>query len=127
MLHTTAFCVACVATLAGFSHAQQPVGAAPVPAVQINAPANSKFVEDFGKHWTTAKNLAVAVADAMPADDYGFKPTPEEMNFADLIVHITQANYGYCAFVADAKSPYAEPAPGAKIDKAVTVRQLGES
>lgn len=128
MLHKIAVIVACVATFAGVGHAQQTVSASPTPAVQTNAlPGTNKFVADFNQHWTTARNLAIAVADAMPTDNYAFRPTPEEMSFGDLIVHITQANYGYCAFVADAKPPYVEPAAGAKIDKAVAVRQLGES
>jgi hypothetical protein len=74
------------------------------------AASSSPFVKSFEAHWATAKTLAIAVADAMPADQYAFKPNPDEMSFGEQIVHIAQSNYGYCAFIADAKSPYVEPA-----------------
>lgn len=90
------------------------------------AAAEGAFLKDFQTHWETARTVAIAVAEAMPAENYGFKPTPEEMSFGQQIAHMTQANYGYCAFVADAKAPYDEPVPD-KIEKQTAVRQLEES
>ena len=89
------------------------------PAANTNG-----FVVDLQKHWTTAQGLAVAVAEAMPAADYSFKPVPEEMSFGEQIMHIAEANYGYCAFLTDAKSPFVELAKDAKIEKAEAVKQL---
>ncbi len=37
-----------------------------------------------------SKNM-VAAAEAMPADKYGFKPTPEMNSFGHLVIHIVQA------------------------------------
>ena len=34
----------------------------------------------------------VAAIDAMPADKFGFKPTPEQMSFGHLASHIVEAN-----------------------------------
>jgi len=106
-----------VLILAATAHAQ-----ATAPTT-VTAPS-SPFVSDFEKHWTTAQGLAIAVADAMPAENYGFKPVPEEMSFGEQIMHIAQANYGYCAFLGDAKSPFVEPAKDAKVDKAEAIKQL---
>jgi uncharacterized damage-inducible protein DinB len=89
-----------------------------------DAASPSGFVVDLQKHWTTAQGLAVAVAEAMPAADYSFKPVPEEMSFGEQIMHIAEANYGYCAFLTDAKSPFVEMAKDAKIEKADAVKQL---
>lgn len=105
------------------------LGAVPTTeATQANAskpaPAVSGFVADLQKHWTTAQGLAVAVAEAMPAADYSFKPVPEEMSFGEQMMHIAEANYGYCAFLTDAKSPFVELAKDAKIEKAETIKQL---
>jgi uncharacterized damage-inducible protein DinB len=91
---------------------------------QGDAKSGSKFVQDFEKHWSNAKELAVAVANAMPEDGYSFKPTPAQMTFGEQMIHITGANYGYCAFIAGAKSPYNEP-KDAKKDQ--IVKELGES
>src|SRR5216684_1167216 len=56
----------------------------PSAAPQIAANP-SAFLKDFQTHWDTAKALALAVAEAMPAGDYSFKPTPEEMSFGQQI------------------------------------------
>jgi len=46
-----------------------------------------------------SKNL-IGAADEMPAEKYSYHPTPEQMSFAHLVVHITEANNGYCARIA---------------------------
>jgi len=50
------------------------------------------------------KNTLGAI-DAMPADKFGYKPTPDQMSFAHLVIHITESNYGLCAKVADVPAP----------------------
>ncbi len=49
-----------------------------------------------------AKNLTGA-ADEMPADKYTYRPTPEQLTFAHLIVHSTESNNALCAAVAGEK------------------------
>lgn len=51
-----------------------------------------------------AKNT-VAAFQAMPADKYSFKPTPEEMTFGHLAVHIVQSNYFFCAAASGMPAP----------------------
>ncbi|HUI84009.1 MAG TPA: DinB family protein [Candidatus Binatia bacterium] len=46
-----------------------------------------------------SKNL-IGAADEMPADKYSYRPTPEQMTFAHLIMHIAQSNNGLCAAIA---------------------------
>jgi hypothetical protein len=46
-----------------------------------------------------SKNL-IGAADEMPADKYSYHPTPEQMSFAHLIVHVTEANNGMCARIS---------------------------
>lgn len=53
-----------------------------------------------------AKNL-IAAAELMPADKYGYKPTPEQMTFGRLIVHIVQTNVALCSAVSGAPAPIA--------------------
>src|SRR5262245_21559402 len=43
-----------------------------------------------------SKNM-VAAAEAMPAEKYSFKPTPEMNSFGHLVMHIAQSNNGLCA------------------------------
>lgn len=53
------------------------------------------------------KNILAAI-EAMPADKFGYKPTPEQISFAHLVVHITESNNSMCAKVADIPEPKVE-------------------
>ena len=55
-------------------------------------------------HGTIRRNIAEA-AEAMTADDYGFKPTPQVRSFAELIGHVVFANYLMCSQAIGQKSP----------------------
>jgi hypothetical protein len=46
-----------------------------------------------------AKNL-IAAAEQMPADKYGYRPTPEQMSFAHLMTHVVESNNNLCARIA---------------------------
>jgi hypothetical protein len=47
-----------------------------------------------------SKNL-IGAAELMPADTYGYHPTPEQMTFGQLIAHIVQTNVALCSLIAD--------------------------
>lgn len=51
-----------------------------------------------------SKNTVAAI-DAMPADKFGYKPTPDQMTFGHLVVHIIGFNYALCAKAADVPAP----------------------
>ena len=46
-----------------------------------------------------SKNL-IGAADEMPADKFSYRPTPEQMTFAHLVIHVTESNNSLCARVA---------------------------
>ena len=50
------------------------------------------------------KNILGAI-EAMPADKFAYKPTPDQMSFAHLVIHIVESNNGMCAKVADVPAP----------------------
>jgi uncharacterized damage-inducible protein DinB len=51
-----------------------------------------------------SKNL-VAAAELMPADKYGYHPTPAQMTFAQLIAHIVQTNVALCSGISATDGP----------------------
>jgi hypothetical protein len=65
-----------------------------------------------------SKNM-VAAAEAMPADKYNFKPTPEMNSFAHLVMHIAQSNNGLCSKISDTPAPDAKLADTDPKDKLV--------
>ena len=46
-----------------------------------------------------SKNL-IGAAEEMPADKYSYRPTPPQVSFAHLVMHITESNNSLCARVA---------------------------
>ena len=64
------------------------------------------------------KNM-VAAAEAMPADKFSFKPTPEMNSFAHLVMHIAQSNNGLCSKISDTPAPEAKLADTDPKDKLV--------
>jgi hypothetical protein len=50
--------------------------------------ADASIRDSLIKHWKTSGEFTIAVANAMPAENYGFRPNPEEMSFGELITHI---------------------------------------
>ncbi len=50
----------------------------------------------------------VAAIEEMPADKFGFRPTPDQMSFGHLAAHIVEANYFFCAKVGDVPQPEVE-------------------
>jgi uncharacterized damage-inducible protein DinB len=78
---------------------------------------------EYSSHFGALAKLSVAVAQAMPANQYGFRPHPESMNFGELMAHIAATNYQFCAGLKDSKPP-ALPSP---IEKDAIVKFLGDS
>lgn len=46
-----------------------------------------------------------AAADAMPADKFSFKPTPDQSSFAHLTIHIAESNNLFCSKLAGIAAP----------------------
>jgi hypothetical protein len=52
----------------------------------------------------SGKNL-VEAAEEMPADKYGFKPTPAQMTFGEAIVHLSRGNDFLCSKIGGIEAP----------------------
>jgi hypothetical protein len=72
-------------------------GAAPNPANPV-ADALRSMTERSGK------NL-VAAAEEMPADKFGFKPTPAQMSFGEVIAHLSGGNDYLCSKISGVAAP----------------------
>jgi hypothetical protein len=51
-----------------------------------------------------SKNI-VAAAESMPAEKYGFKPSPEMNSFGHVVMHIAQSNNGLCSKISGIDAP----------------------
>ena len=79
------------------------------------------------RYYTPVRLFLQAAADVMPAEKYGFKIAPEQMDFGQWINHSTERNYLDCAVLRGEPNPM----PKAKTDllktKAEIVTQLRAS
>ncbi|MDB4925376.1 DinB family protein [Mucilaginibacter sp.] len=55
--------------------------------------------------WKRAKLYTKAYLDAMPADGYTFKATPEVRTFAQQMLHLADANYYFLSVASGKESP----------------------
>jgi uncharacterized damage-inducible protein DinB len=67
--------------------------------------ANKTVVNELVKHWETSEALSLAVANAMPAENYDFKASSAEMSFGEQMNHIALANSSYCAAASGKTGP----------------------
>ena len=66
-------------------------------AVMVIAAGSPAFAQatihgDLTKDWAGQKALLVGLANVMPEDKYGFKPTPAQRSFGEHVLHIAQVN-----------------------------------
>ena len=76
-------------------------------------------------HASVRRNLAEAAA-AMPPEEYAFKPTPEVRSFGEVVGHVVNANYFFCAQARGEKSPGTQNYEKVA-DKAALVKALNDA
>jgi len=122
--------IALAVIFAAASALAQQATAQTAPAAQAKAPADAQEMQKLGRIESPvsgaiktqlprfSKNM-VAAAEAMPADKYGFKPTPEMNSFGHLVMHIAQSNNNLCAKISGMDAPDAKIADTDGKDKLV--------
>jgi uncharacterized damage-inducible protein DinB len=74
---------------------------------------------------TIRRDLAEA-AEAMPAEDYGLQPTPQVRTFGQLVGHVVNANFFFCA-EAKGEKPPTRTSYEKVVDKATLVKALNDA
>jgi hypothetical protein len=60
------------------------------------AQSPNPIVNEARFSWNTVRTNLIKMADKMPAEFYGFRPTPEIETFAQRLAHIVGADLGVC-------------------------------
>ena len=82
-----------------------------VPAIafaQQNAGSSNPVSDSVKMMFAQHAKAIVAGAEEMPADKYSYHPTPDQMTFAHLIMHLAGSNYFLCSTIAGSKPPETE-------------------
>lgn len=104
------FAVVCLFLCVTFALAQTqsaaPAAKAPAPAGPVKDPVATSLRTLIQR----SQNNTVGAIEAMPADKFSYKPTPDQITFGHLAAHIAEANNFLCAKAADVPAPKVEEA-----------------
>ena len=109
------FVLAALFALAAVSGRENAAARAQEPAAPVANPVSTTVKNQLPRF---NKNM-VAAAESMPADKYGFKPTPEMNSFGHLVMHIVESNNVLCSKISGATAPEAKLAETDSKDKLV--------
>ena len=98
-------------------------GVAVAATVRI-ASAAEKEIEIFVERWRKSKDLTLKVAEAMPAENYDYKPFADARAFGGELQHLGQAEGFYLGQLGKGRAP---AAPQKDTSKDATVKYLTEN
>lgn len=82
-----------------------------VPAIafaQQNAGSSNPVSDSVKMMFAQHAKAIVAGAEEMPADKYSYHPTPDQMTFGHLVMHLAQSNNSLCSAIAGTTPPQQE-------------------
>lgn len=92
-------------------------------SLSVHAQTDSLFMDAAILKLRHAKEYTIKVAEMMPADKYGFRPSPEEMNFDQQLLHTVQALQYLCKTYLGGAANITQ-VPDSNLSKAETIRVL---
>ncbi len=95
-------------------------------AAPVHADDNLKTV-NVDRYYTPVRLFLQGAAEVMPAEKYGFKIAPEQMDFGQWINHSTERNYVDCAILKGETNPVPKEKVALLKTKDEIVKSLRES
>lgn len=103
-------------------------------AMAMGSPAEAQTANPLSagakRTYDVIKGYITRAAEKMPEEQYTFKPTPDVRSFGQLVGHVADANYGFCAGAAGEKAPaggFEQPIEKSKTSKADLQKALADS
>jgi uncharacterized damage-inducible protein DinB len=81
------------------------MAAAMVPGLVAAQSSSSPVADAFRDNASRVGKNLIAAAETMPADKYSFKPTPAQMSFGQIVVHLSEGNDYLCGAIGGEKAP----------------------
>jgi uncharacterized damage-inducible protein DinB len=94
---------------------------------QTAPPADTGYTATVRNSWNSVKRFVAASAEKMPAEQYGFKPTPEVRSFGELVGHLANEHYMLCAPLKGEANPMAKVDFEKTTAKADLVKAINDS
>lgn len=104
----------------GASAQTQPAPGAKTQQVSLQA--------ELLKDWTSLKTTMQKIAAEMPADKYGYRPTPGQQTFGERVVHMASANVFFLGLLGgNAPKPAIDPKDPKTATKEAAIKALDDS
>lgn len=98
--------VACLLVCVTLAQAQNATKAAPAaPAASTAAPTKDPVAAAARLILQRFQTNTIGAIEAMPADKFNYKPTPDQITFGHLAAHIASSNDLFCSKAADVPAP----------------------
>ena len=108
-MRVTTFCTAALllpaVAAAQSTSSSSSSSASNVNATGASAPVANPVAQAFRDNAREVGKNLMAAADSMPADKFSFKPTPAQMSFGQIMVHLAQGNDYLCGAIAGQQAP----------------------
>jgi uncharacterized damage-inducible protein DinB len=125
-LHVTTRLSFLFATLSAVPVAVFAQGATSAPAQKPATAAANPISASQSKMYTMLSGVVIAAAEKMPEENYVFKPTPDVRSFGQLVGHLADSQYYFCASAAGDTKPESA-AEKSKTGKAELIAALKEA
>src|SRR5271156_4190205 len=66
------------------------------------------YLARIRREWRYVSRLLVSLAEAIPADKYGWRPEPGVRSVSEVLMHIAQSNYGLLSVTGPKMPPELE-------------------
>jgi uncharacterized damage-inducible protein DinB len=119
---------ACLFALPVFTQPQAaPAAQAPAAQAAPATPPAQPLGATLKSMWDGVKLNLVQSAEKMPEADYGFRPTPEVRTFGQMIAHVANSSFSYCARGKGEDNPNKEDFEKTRTTKADIVKALNDA
>jgi len=78
---------------------------APTPTPEPDAAKANPVAWSANQIYAQREKFMLAAAEAMPADKYSYKPTPDQWTFGKVVQHVAGSNGTLCAAIGGAPAP----------------------
>ena len=100
---------------------------ATLASAQTPPPADTGYTATVRNSWNSVKRFVAASAEKMPAEQFGFKPTPDVRSFGELVGHLANEHYLLCAPLKGEANPMAKVDFEKTTAKADLVKAINDS
>jgi len=80
------------------------IGLSPLALVSSKIPSENSIVDTLIRRWEKSKEYTLLVLDTMPEDKLEYRPSIQQMSFAQHFMHLGYTNNSFIGILVDSKT-----------------------